>query len=94
MPLPKTMKAVVVHGIEDYRLEERPVPQVGPGEVLVRIRATGVCASDVKTYYGADRVWGSEQIEPYIETPVTPPPTMPDKTGNYPLPLPGITKLL
>ena len=72
MPLPKTMKAVVVHGIEDYRLEERPVPQVGPGEVLVRIRATGVCASDVKTYHGADRVWGSEQIEPYIETPVTP----------------------
>ena len=71
MSLPKTMKAVVVHGIEDYRLEEVPVPQVGPGDVLVRVRATGVCASDVKTYYGA-RVWGSEQIEPYIETPVIP----------------------
>ena len=71
MSLPETMKAVVVHGIEDYRLEEVPVPQVGPGEVLVRVRATGVCASDVKAYYGA-RVWGSEQIEPYIETPVTP----------------------
>ena len=69
MVLPKRMKAVVVHGVEDYRLEEVPVPQVGPGEVLVRIKATGVCASDVKTYYGA-RVWGSEQIEPYIETPV------------------------
>jgi D-arabinose 1-dehydrogenase-like Zn-dependent alcohol dehydrogenase len=66
------MKAVVVHGIEDYRLEERPVPQVGPGEVLVRIGATGVCASDVTTYYSADRVRGSEQFEPYIETPVTP----------------------
>lgn len=72
MPLPNTMIAVVVHGIEDYRLEEVPVPEVGPGEVLVRVRATGVCASDVKTYYGADRVWGSEQIERYIETPVTP----------------------
>jgi len=66
------MKAVVVHDIEDYRMEEVPVPQVGPGEVLVRTRATGVCASDVKTYYGAQRVWGSEQIERYIETPVTP----------------------
>jgi threonine dehydrogenase-like Zn-dependent dehydrogenase len=72
MLLPKTMEAVVVHGVEDYRLEEVSVPQVGPGEVLVRVRATGVCASDVKTYYGAQRVWGSEQIEPYIETPVTP----------------------
>jgi len=71
MALPKTMKAVVVHGIEDYRLEEVPVPQIGPGEVLVRVRATGVCASDVKTYHGA-RVWGSDQIEPYIETPVIP----------------------
>jgi threonine dehydrogenase-like Zn-dependent dehydrogenase len=69
MSLPKTMKAVVVHGIEDYRLEEVPVPQVGPAEVLVRVRATGVCAGDVKSYYGA-RVWGSEQIAPYIETPV------------------------
>jgi D-arabinose 1-dehydrogenase-like Zn-dependent alcohol dehydrogenase len=35
MALPKTMKAVVVHGIEDYPLEEVPVPQVGPGEVLI-----------------------------------------------------------
>ena len=72
MPLPQTMTAVVVHGIEDYRLEEVPVPLVGPGEVLVQTRATGVCASDVKTYHGADRLWGSEQIERYIETPVIP----------------------
>ena len=69
MSLPATMKAVVVHGLEDYRLEQVPVPHVAPGEVLVRVRATGVCASDVKTYHGA-RVWGSAQIEPYIETPV------------------------
>ena len=71
MSLPKTMKAVVVHGIEDYRLEEVPVPQIGPGEVLVRVRATGVCASDVKVYYGAARAWGSEQLAPYVEAPVT-----------------------
>jgi len=65
------MKAVVVYGIGDYRLEEVPVPHAGPGEVLVRVLATGVCASDVKTYHGA-RVWGSPQIDPYIETPVIP----------------------
>ncbi len=43
MAIPKTMRAVRVHGIEDYRLEEIPVPVVGPGEVLVRVLATGVC---------------------------------------------------
>jgi threonine dehydrogenase-like Zn-dependent dehydrogenase len=65
------MKAVRVHGIQDYRLEEVPVPQIGPGEVLIRVLATGICASDVKTFHGA-RVWGSEEIAPYIEVPVTP----------------------
>ncbi len=71
MGIPKTMKAVRVHGPQDYRLEEVPVPQIGPGEVLIRVLATGVCASDVKTFHGA-RVWGSTEIAPYIEAPVTP----------------------
>jgi D-arabinose 1-dehydrogenase-like Zn-dependent alcohol dehydrogenase len=70
--LPKTMQAVVVHGVEDYRLEEVPVPGVGPGEVLVRVLATGVCASDAKTYLGAARVWGGDGMAVYIQTPVIP----------------------
>jgi threonine dehydrogenase-like Zn-dependent dehydrogenase len=71
MEIPKTMQAVRVYGIQDYRLEEVPVPSVGPGEVLVRVLATGICASDAKTYWGA-RVWGSDQIPAYIRTPVVP----------------------
>ena len=35
--LPKTMPAVVCHGPHDYRLEEVPVPQAGPGEVVVEV---------------------------------------------------------
>jgi erythritol/L-threitol dehydrogenase len=69
--LPDTMRAVRAYGIADYRLETVPVPRAGPGEVLVRVLASGICASDVKTYGGA-RVWGSEEIAPYIVTPVTP----------------------
>ena len=61
--LPETMQAVVVHGVEDYRLSEVPVPEIGPGEVLVRVLATGVCASDAKTYLGAARVWGGTPHE-------------------------------
>lgn len=71
MKVPEAMKAVVVHGIRDYRYTEIHVPKPGPGEVLVRVRASGICAGDVKTYSGY-RVWGSEEIPPYIEVPVIP----------------------
>jgi len=70
MAIPKTMKAVRVHAPNDYRLEEIPTPQPGPGEVLIKVLATGICASDVKAFHGA-RVWGSAEIEAYIEAPVT-----------------------
>jgi erythritol/L-threitol dehydrogenase len=69
MDIPGTMKAVRVHAPGDYRLEEVPVPGIGPGEVLTRVLAAGICASDVKTWLGA-RVWGSAEIPPYIEAPV------------------------
>jgi L-idonate 5-dehydrogenase len=41
------MKAVVVHGAGDLRVEERPVPEPGPGEVLLALEWGGVCGSDV-----------------------------------------------
>ena len=44
--------------IEDYRYEEVPVPEPGPGEVLVKVEAVGICAGDAKTYDGATRFWG------------------------------------
>ncbi len=49
------MKAAVLHEPNDVRLEERPVPTPDPGEVLVRIRAVGVCGSDVH-YYKEGRI--------------------------------------
>lgn len=36
----------------DYRLETVPVPKPGPGELLMKVEATGVCASDLKAYHG------------------------------------------
>ena len=33
MTIPETMNAVVLHGADDMRVERRPVPQPGPGEV-------------------------------------------------------------
>ena len=68
----KTMEAVVCHDVGDYRLEEVPVPEVGPGEVLIKVTATGVCASDVKAAHGAGRIWGSSEFPRYIQPPVIP----------------------
>src|SRR5882724_3759031 len=65
----QTMRGVRVYAPHDYRYEEMPAPEVGPGEVLTRVLASGICASDVKTYHGS-RVWGSAEIARYIETPV------------------------
>lgn len=41
------MKAIVVHGARDLRVEERDMPQVGAGQVLVRVAAGGICGSDL-----------------------------------------------
>jgi len=39
----------------DVRLEEMPTPQIGPGELLVRVEASGICGSDVMEWYRLDR---------------------------------------
>jgi threonine dehydrogenase-like Zn-dependent dehydrogenase len=71
-PLPKTMQAVVCHGPHDYRLQEWAVPRPGPGEVVVRVRSVGICASDLKCYLGAALFWGDEHRQGYCQPPVIP----------------------
>ena len=70
--LPKTMQAVICHGPQDYRLEEYPVPQPGPEEVVVRVRSVGICASDLKCHLGAPLFWGDAHREGYCQAPVIP----------------------
>jgi L-iditol 2-dehydrogenase len=50
-----TTPVAVLHGVEDVRLETRPIPVPGPGEVLVEVRSVGVCGSDVH-YYREGRI--------------------------------------
>lgn len=45
------MKAYVLHGINDIRLEETAKPQLQENEVLVRVRAAGICGSDIPRIY-------------------------------------------
>ena len=48
MDIPKKMKAAVLYGFDDVRVEEREVPSPGPVEVLVKVAACGICGTDVK----------------------------------------------
>ena len=43
----ETMKACVLHAVGDFRYEDVPMPKRGEGEVLLKIRAAGVCGSDI-----------------------------------------------
>ena len=58
-------RAAVMHGTHDVRLEDVPVPDPGPREVLVEIRAVGVCGSDVH-YYEEGRIGSFVVEEPLI----------------------------
>jgi len=58
-------RAAVMHGVHDVRMEERPVPEPGPKEVLVEIKAVGVCGSDVH-YYEEGRIGAFVVREPLI----------------------------
>ena len=49
------MRVAVYYNNRDVRIEERPQPSIGPGEILVRIEASGICGSDVMEEYRAPK---------------------------------------
>ncbi len=51
MSLPETMRVARYYGPDDVRVEWMPVPRPGPGEILVRVRACGICGSDILDWY-------------------------------------------
>ena len=70
--IPKTMKAVVAYSPGDYRLEEVLVPEIGPGEILIKVEGCGICAGDLKAFDGAPSFWGDEKQPAYIKAPMIP----------------------
>jgi len=50
-----TMRVAMWYSNRDVRLEEMPVPEIWPGELLVRVEACGICGSDVMEWYRLDR---------------------------------------
>ena len=50
-PIPKTMRAGVYRDKGVVRVEEVPVPEVGDGEVLIKVAACGICGTDIKKIF-------------------------------------------
>jgi L-iditol 2-dehydrogenase len=49
------MRVAMYYNNRDVRLEEMPKPEIGPGEILIKVLASGICGSDVLKSQG--RSW-------------------------------------
>src|ERR1700722_876474 len=62
--MPKTMKAAVVREFgKPLRIEDVKIPEVGPGQILVRVVASGVCHTDLHAVEGD---WPVKPTPPFI----------------------------
>jgi len=64
------MRVAMYHNNRDVRVEEIPTPRIGPGELLVKVMASGICGSDVMEWYRikkAPRVLGHEITGEIVE---------------------------
>src|SRR5580658_321163 len=63
-PAPATMRAAVYRGKGKVLVETVPVPVIGPGEVLIRVAACGICGTDLKKiehgFVPAPQIFGHE----------------------------------
>ncbi|MBW1742019.1 MAG: zinc-dependent dehydrogenase [Deltaproteobacteria bacterium] len=49
------MRVAMYYSNKDIRIEEVPTPKIGPGELLLRVEASGICGSDVMEWYRIKR---------------------------------------
>jgi L-iditol 2-dehydrogenase len=70
--VPTTMHAAVYRGRNDVRLETVPVPELGAGEVLIRVHTCGICGTDLKKIstgsHTAPRIFGHETAGNIVAT--------------------------
>jgi L-iditol 2-dehydrogenase len=69
--IPTTMRAVVYRGINDMRVETVPVPEIGPGELLIKVATCGICGTDLKKIHmgshSAPRIFGHEMAGTVVQ---------------------------
>jgi len=65
------MKVAVYYTNNDIRIEERPIPKISDGEILVKMKASGICGTDAMGWYRikkAPRVLGHEIAGEIVES--------------------------
>ncbi|MEM7443896.1 MAG: zinc-binding dehydrogenase [Pseudomonadota bacterium] len=62
--MPRTMKAAVYHALDDIRIEDVPVPEIGADEILLKTLACGLCGGETMAWYKKSnpKVLGHEPI--------------------------------
>jgi D-arabinose 1-dehydrogenase-like Zn-dependent alcohol dehydrogenase len=58
-PMANTMKAAVLESVQCLEIKEVPIPEIGDGEVLIKVKNTGICGTDWSIYngwYSADKL--------------------------------------
>jgi len=70
--IPSAMQAAVYRAVNDVRIETVPVPEIGPGEVLIRVHSCGICGTDLKKIHtgshSAPRIFGHETAGTIVKT--------------------------
>ena len=65
------MRAVVYRGINDMRVETVPVPEIGAGELLIKVATCGICGTDLKKIHmgshSAPRIFGHEMAGTVVQ---------------------------
>jgi len=60
------MKAMVFYEPEKMKLEEIDIPEIGPDEVLIKIKACGICGSDIAYYWGVSSLETADGKGPLV----------------------------
>lgn len=58
------MKAAVFYGARDVRVEEVPIPSPGPGEVLIKVSAVGICGTDAHEFDSGPHMFPGNEVNP------------------------------
>ncbi len=53
----KTMQAAVYHGPDDIRVETVPYPELGPGDLIIKVLNANICGTDLRILHGAHRLY-------------------------------------
>ena len=49
------MKAARMYGVNDIRVEECAIPQIGPDEILLKVKAAAICGTDLRMIQNGDK---------------------------------------